>query len=87
MCLQDEVLMGRRERMGVRLLGVGIVVGLLATVGVTRVIASQLWGVSPYDPSTLIGVVGVLGMAGLVACYVPARKATVVDPIRALKNE
>jgi len=73
--------------MGVRLLGVGLVVGLLASFGVTRVIASQLWGVSPYDPSTLIGVVAVLGMAGLAACYVPARKAIVVDPIRALKNE
>ena len=74
-------------RMGFRLIGVGLVVGLLASFGVTRVIASQLWGVSPHDPFTLVAVVGVVIAAGLVACYVPARKATVVDPIIALRIE
>jgi putative ABC transport system permease protein len=74
-------------RMGFRLIGIGLAVGLLASFGVTRVIANQLWGISPHDPSTLIGVIGVLVMAGLAACYVPARKATAVDPIIALKIE
>jgi putative ABC transport system permease protein len=74
-------------RTGFRLLAIGLVAGLLASFGVSRVIASQLWGVSPYDPFTLIGVVGVLAMAGLAACYVPARKATVIDPIIALRME
>lgn len=74
-------------RLGCRLLVVGLVVGLVASFGATRVIASQLWGISPHDPFTLIGVVGVLVLAGLAACYVPARKATRVNPITALKCE
>ena len=74
-------------RMGFRLIGIGLAVGLLASFGVTRVIANQLWGVSPHDPYTIIGVIGILVTAGLVACYVPARRATAVDPIMALKNE
>jgi predicted permease len=72
--------------MGARLLLVGLVLGVLASFGVTRVISGQLWGVSPQDPSTLIGVVGVLVVAGLAACYLPARKATVIDPMVALRR-
>ena len=72
-------------RMGFRLIGIGLAVGLLASFGVTRVIANQLWGISPHDPYTIIGVIGILVTAGLAACYVPARRATAVDPIMALK--
>jgi ABC-type antimicrobial peptide transport system permease subunit len=50
-------------------------------------IAAQLWGVSPHDPATLIEVIVFLVIAGLAACYLPARKATTVDPIVALKIE
>ncbi len=74
-------------RTGFRLIGTGLAVGLLASFVVTQLIANQLWGISPHDPSTLIGVIAVLVTAGLVACYVPARKATTVDPIIALKVE
>jgi len=74
-------------RMGYRLIGTGLAVGLLASFVMTRMIAAQLWGVSPHDPATLIGVIVFLVTAGLAACYVPARKATTVDPIVALKVE
>jgi ABC-type antimicrobial peptide transport system permease subunit len=74
-------------RMGLGLIALGVAVGLLATLGVTRVIASQLWGVSPHDPITLFAVVLVLAGAGLAACYFPARRATRVDPMVALRYE
>jgi ABC-type antimicrobial peptide transport system permease subunit len=74
-------------RRGMRLVGLGVGVGLLASFAVTRVIAGQLWGVSPRDPLTLSGVAAVATLAGLAACYVPARRATKVDPLAALRAE
>jgi putative ABC transport system permease protein len=74
-------------RMGLRLIGLGTVAGLAASFGVTRLLASQLWGVSPYDPVTMCAVVAVVGGAGLAACYFPARRATRVDPMVALRYE
>ncbi len=63
-------------RMGMQLSAIGIVLGLIATLAVTRAIASQLWGVSPHDPATFAGVVGVVIFVGLAACYFPAQRAT-----------
>ncbi|HEU0180064.1 MAG TPA: ABC transporter permease [Blastocatellia bacterium] len=74
-------------RMGLQLVGLGVGVGLLASFAVTRVIANQLWGVSPRDPLTLVAVVTVVALAGLAACYFPARRATKVDPLIALRYE
>ena len=74
-------------RMGMRLLAIGVALGLLASFAITRVIAAQLWGVSPHDPLTLAGVVAVVVAAGLAACYFPARRATRVDPLVALRYE
>jgi putative ABC transport system permease protein len=74
-------------RMGLRLIGLGLVAGMLVTLGVSRVLTSQLWGVSPQDPVTLSGVVAVVAIAGLSACYFPARRATRVDPMVALRHE
>ena len=74
-------------RMGMQLVGLGVGLGLLASLAVTRVIASQLWGVSPRDPLTLVAVVAVVALAGLAACYFPARRATKVDPLVALRYE
>jgi putative ABC transport system permease protein len=73
--------------MGARLIALGLISGLLASFGVARLIASQLWGVSPHDPITLCGVVAVVALAGLAACYFPARRATKVDPMVALRYE
>jgi putative ABC transport system permease protein len=74
-------------RMGLKLVGLGIALGLIATFVVTRVLANQLWGVSPRDPVTLGAAVGVVTLAGLAACYLPARRATKVDPMIALRYE
>jgi len=73
--------------MGLRLVVLGVVIGLAVSFGVARVVASQLWGVSPYDPVTLISVPLLLLLTGLVACWVPARRAARVDPLVALRYE
>jgi putative ABC transport system permease protein len=74
-------------RRGLQLVGLGIGVGLLASFAVTRVIANQLWEVSPRDPLSLGAAVAVVALAGLAACYFPARRATKVDPLVALRVE
>lgn len=74
-------------RMGLRLIGLGTAAGVAASFGVTRLLSSQIWGVSPHDPITLCGVVAVVAIAGAAACYFPARRATRVDPMVALRYE
>jgi putative ABC transport system permease protein len=73
--------------MGLRLVALGVVIGLVATFGVTRIVASQIWGVSPHDPLTLTIVVSVMALVAIAACYFPARRATRVDPMIALRCE
>jgi putative ABC transport system permease protein len=73
--------------MGLQLVALGVCVGLLGSLGATRAIASQLWGVSAHDPLTLAGVSAVLLTVGCAACYFPARRATRVDPMVALRYE
>jgi predicted permease len=73
--------------MGARLIGLGVASGLVASVIVNRLIASQIWGVSPYDPVTFCGVVAVVTTVGLAACYFPSRRATRLDPMVALRYE
>jgi putative ABC transport system permease protein len=73
--------------MGLRLLLIGIVLGLLISAGATRLIANQLWTISPYDPLTIGSAIAVIAIVGVAACYVPARRAMRVDPIVALRYE
>jgi len=72
---------------GLRLITAGIVLGLLASFGLTRFLASQIWGVSPTDPLTFAMVVAAIVVVGLAACLLPARRATQVDPLVALRYE
>jgi predicted permease len=72
---------------GLRWIALGVVVGLVASLAATRVIASQLWNVSPTDPLTLGAVIALVAVAGLVASYIPALRATHVDPMVVLKSE
>jgi putative ABC transport system permease protein len=72
---------------GASLLAVGIVIGLLASYGLTRFLASQIWGVSVTDPWTFAAVVTIVVSVGLFACFVPAHRATQVDPLVALRYE
>jgi putative ABC transport system permease protein len=66
---------------------IGVGLGLLASIALGKIIATQLWGVSPYDPWTLTCVPGVLLITGLLACWLPARRAARVDPLVALRHE
>jgi predicted permease len=66
---------------------VGIAIGAPATWAMSRVIASLLFGLSPHDPLTLGGVVALLFVAGILAGYVPSRRATHLDPMAALRHE
>ncbi len=74
-------------KMGARLVGLGVLVGLLASLGLARAITSQLFGVSAHDPATLLAVAVLLLVIGLAACWIPARRATRVDPLVALRYE
>lgn len=66
---------------------VGVVVGLVAALGGAQLITSQLFGVRPFDPLTLVSVLGVMGVVTAVAAYLPARRAARVNPIIALRSE
>ena len=72
---------------GARLAGLGIAIGLLTALGLTRVMASFLFGVQPTDPLTFVVVSLLLVGTALLACYLPASRATRVDPMIALRHE
>jgi putative ABC transport system permease protein len=69
---------------GFRLVLLGLAIGLAGAFAVTRIIASLLFGVSTKDPFTFAAAAMLLALVALVACYIPARRATRVDPIKAL---
>lgn len=80
-------LLGGVMRRGLVLVGVGLALGLIAAFGVTRFLSSLLYGVSPTDPLTLAGVSLLLVAVGAAACWLPARRATRVDPMVAVRAE
>ena len=74
-------------RQGAALTAVGIVAGLAAAAGATRFLTGMLFALTPLDLSTFIGVAAAFAAVAIVACYVPARRATKVDPLIALRAE
>ena len=65
----------------------GIMLGILGAIASMRILSSQLYGVSPADPATLASVAALVAAVALSACYIPARRAMLVDPIIALRYE
>jgi ABC-type antimicrobial peptide transport system permease subunit len=74
-------------RRGIRTAAVGLLLGLLLAVGIGRVVSSVLYRVGPLDPAALIAASVVLGAATLLACYIPARRATRIATPEALRTE
>jgi putative ABC transport system permease protein len=72
---------------GMLLVGAGALVGLAGALALTRLLTSQLYGIRPNDPLTMAAVTALLLLVALVACVVPARRATRVDPLVALRSE
>jgi len=73
--------------LGIVLTLMGAAIGTVASLGVTRLLGSMLYDVKPNDPMTLVGVTALLLVVALAACYIPARRATRVDPLVALRYE
>jgi putative ABC transport system permease protein len=72
---------------GGKLIGLGLAIGLLATLGASRAMGSMLFNTSAYDPLTLSSITLLLGAVALIACFFPANRATKVNPIEALRTE
>ena len=72
---------------GARMALIGVAIGVAGALGLTRLTASQLFGVSAHDPLTFAGVAALLIFVAVAACYIPARRAMRVDPIVALRYE
>jgi putative ABC transport system permease protein len=82
---------GRVSRMviadGLRLVGVAVVLGLALSFGASRLLRNQLFGIAATDTLTFVAVTAVLGFVALLACYIPARRASRVDPLVALRMD
>jgi len=74
-------------RQGLVLTATGVVVGLVAALFLTQIIEQMLFGVGSRDPVTIVSVVGILVGIALAATYLPARRATRLDPVEALRQD
>jgi macrolide transport system ATP-binding/permease protein len=74
-------------RQGMTLAAIGVLIGLIGSAAATRILRAALYGISPTDPLTFIAITLILGAVALLACYIPARRATRVDPMVSLRCE
>jgi ABC-type antimicrobial peptide transport system permease subunit len=72
---------------GLKQLAVGAGLGVVIAVAVTRVMGELLYGISPTDPIVFSSVIGIIAFVGLMACWLPARRAAALDPLKALRHE
>jgi predicted permease len=84
---ERTTLLGMVMKQGLTLALVGLLGGLIGAVAVTRLMQTLLFNVSPADPATMAAVTAVIASVALLACYVPARRATRVDPLIALRTD
>jgi ABC-type antimicrobial peptide transport system permease subunit len=80
-------LQGLIFRSGMKLTLIGLAIGVAASLAVTRVMASLLYGVGARDPLTMVAVAAALAIVAAAACLIPARRATKVDPMVALRYQ
>ena len=73
-------------RQGLKLTGIGLIVGVVAALALARLMSSMLYGVPADDPVSLLLAILVLSVAALLACLIPALRATRIDPIAALRE-
>jgi len=74
-------------REGVALVGIGLVLGVALSLALTRLLASQLYGVTPTDPGTFASIATLLGASGLLAALAPLRQAARVEPAEIMRSE
>ena len=84
---QARQVLGMVLRQGVGLVAIGLVLGVLLALALRQVLAGMLFGVAATDPTIFASVVVVLSVVSLMACYLPARRATRIDPLVALRSE
>lgn len=72
---------------GLLLVGLGVVIGVAVSLAVTRLLGTLLWGVAPTDPLTYVLVIMTLVTVAMLACYLPARRALLIEPLIALRHE
>jgi ABC-type antimicrobial peptide transport system permease subunit len=82
-----SAIIGRFVQRGAVWIAGGVVVGVVGALGAGRLLESLLWGVEPTDPTTLLSVAFILGGSGLLASYLPARRASRIDPAEVLREE
>jgi len=74
-------------KLGMKIVSIGIVIGIALALGLTRLVSAFLFGVTSTDPTTYVAVALGLAAVAFLACYIPARRATKVDPLVALRYE
>jgi ABC-type antimicrobial peptide transport system permease subunit len=84
---QPRAVRGMFLKQGLILTGIGLAAGLVAAAGLSRLMISLLYGVTPLDPVTFAAMAVVLVAAAMAACYIPARRAATVDPAVTLRSE
>jgi len=72
---------------GMKLVGLGLAIGLAGAWALSRVLSGQLYGITARDPITYVAAAGLLGLVALSASYIPAQRATQVDPLESMRSE